>query len=144
MRWYQFFDGELGKQPLPGPYVILNGTLHEVLRLYADTHGAFFQATRYSIACHRSSSADIETRGQSTLDASGDNHGQVSIAVPSRLRSHISHRSPLSGVRVGVKDDFDVKGTKTSLCSRFYLQVYPEKEKSAACLRLWTISICLS
>lgn len=148
MRWYQFLDGQVGKQPHPGPCVILNGALHEVLRLYADTHAAFFQATRYSIACYRSSSVDIEHRGRSTLEALGDNHGQVSIAVPSRLHSHISHkishRLPLSGIRVGVKDNFDLKGTKTSLCSRSYLQVYPKKKNSATCLQKLLVDLGVS
>ena len=34
-----------------------------------------------------------------------------------------------------MKDNFDLKGTKTSLCSRSYLQLYPKKDKSAPCLQ---------
>ena len=34
-----------------------------------------------------------------------------------------------------MKDNFDVKGFKTSLCSRSYLQLYPKKDKSAPCIQ---------
>ncbi|KAL8658103.1 MAG: hypothetical protein Q9226_001281 [Calogaya cf. arnoldii] len=81
--------------------------------LYADTHAAFFTAT----------------------SAPGDNYGHVDVAVPSRLRHHISSKLPLTSIRVGVKDKFDLAGTKTSLCSRFYLQTYPEKSQSAPCIQ---------
>ncbi|KAL8793902.1 MAG: hypothetical protein Q9195_003521 [Heterodermia aff. obscurata] len=118
-RWHQFLNDELDKQPLPGAYVILDGGLYEAFRLYADTHAAFFQATRVP----------------RLLDTSDDNLGQVVVAVPSRLGSHISHKPPLSRIRVGVKDNFDLEGTKTSLCSRSYLQLYPRKGKSAPCLQ---------
>ena len=41
----------------------------------------------------------------------------------------------MSGIRVAVKDNFDVKGMKTLLCSRPYLQTYPGKAKSATCIQ---------
>lgn len=69
------------------------------------------------------------------VDRSGDNHGQIDIAVPSRLKTHASLRLPLSGIRVAIKDNFDLKGMKTSLCSRPYLQTYPVKMKSATCIQ---------
>lgn len=46
MEWHCFLNNDQGNRPLPGPYVILNGTFYEPLRLYADTHAAFFTATR--------------------------------------------------------------------------------------------------
>ena len=33
----------------------------------------------------------------------------------------------MSGIRVAVKDNFDLEGTKTSLCSRAYLQTLSEE-----------------
>lgn len=69
------------------------------------------------------------------IDALGNNYGQVDIAVPSRLRHHVSSKLPLSSIRVGVKDNFDLEGTKTSLCSKAYLQTYPEKSQSAPCIQ---------
>lgn len=41
----------------------------------------------------------------------------------------------MSGLRVGVKDSFDLDGTKTSLCSRPYRQMYPKRTKSASCIQ---------
>jgi Asp-tRNA(Asn)/Glu-tRNA(Gln) amidotransferase A subunit family amidase len=38
----------------------------------------------------------------------------------------------LSGLRVAVKDAFDIKGTKTSLCNKAYHDLYPESFDTAA------------
>ena len=46
MKSYYFLNGDLNSQPLPGAYLLRDGALHEVFRPYADTQGAFFQATR--------------------------------------------------------------------------------------------------
>lgn len=74
----------------------------------------------------------------------GDNHGQIEVAVPSRLESHASSRLPLLGIRVAVKDNFDLEGTKTSLCSRPYLQTYPKKLESAPCIqKLVDLGACI-
>ena len=80
-------------------------------------------------------SIEATDRNFRDFDGSGDNHGRIEIAVPSRLRSDASTRLPMSGIRVAVKDNFDLKDTKTSLCSRPYLQTYPKKLKSAPCIQ---------
>lgn len=46
MQWHRFSNNRSGNLPMPGPYVILDGALHEPSRLYADTYGAFFSATK--------------------------------------------------------------------------------------------------
>lgn len=46
MQWHRFSNSRSGNQPIPGPYVILDGALHEPFRLYADTQAAFFSATK--------------------------------------------------------------------------------------------------
>lgn len=69
------------------------------------------------------------------VDESGDNYGQIDIAVSSKLKSRASLRLLMSGIRVAVKDNFDVKGMKTLLCSRPNLQTYPGKDKSATCIQ---------
>lgn len=119
VQWHHFLIADSWDQPCPGPYILLEGYLHEPFRLYDDKNAAFFSATR----------------SFSNFDDSGDNHGQMEIAVPSRLRSDASARLPMSGIRVAVKDNFDLKNTKTSLCSRPYLQTYPKKLKSAPCIQ---------
>ena len=45
MRW-QYFLNESDSQIFPGPYVLLEGSLHEPFRLYDDTHAAFFSAMK--------------------------------------------------------------------------------------------------
>ncbi|KAL8671103.1 MAG: hypothetical protein Q9168_004385, partial [Polycauliona sp. 1 TL-2023] len=81
---------------------------------------------------------DCANRGDSSSregDPWGDSHGQINIAVPSRLRSSASSKLPLAAFRIGVKDNFDLEGTKTSLCSRSYLHTYPKKTESAPCIQ---------
>lgn len=88
-----------------------------------------------SVILYRVQSNHLDGRCLPKIDASEDNYGQVDIAVPSRLRYHVSSKLPLSSIRVRVKDNFDLKGTKTSLCSKAYLQNYPEKSRSAPCIQ---------
>lgn len=88
-----------------------------------------------SVVLSRVQSNNLDGRCLPGIDASRDNHGHVDIAVPSRLRYHVSSKLPLSSIRVGVKDNFDLEGTKTSLCSKAYLQTYPEKSRSAPCIQ---------
>lgn len=54
------------------------------------------------------------------------------IPVPSRLYSLPSPEKPLSGVRVCLKDIFHLKGTKTTMMSRAYTELYPAQERSAS------------
>ena len=61
-----------------------------------------------------------------------------------RVYAYASAESPLRGVRVAVKDNFDIEGTKTSLCSRPYLQMYPRKLKTAPCIqKLVDLGACI-
>lgn len=54
------------------------------------------------------------------------------IAVPSRLYYEApSPTYPLSGLRFGVKDVFDVKGLKASAGSKAYHQFYPKRDETA-------------
>lgn len=45
-----------------------------------------------------------------------------------------SKAKPLSGLRVGIKDNIDLKGIRTSAGNRAYQALYPPKEKSAVCV----------
>ena len=46
MQWHQFLISGSPNQPLPGPYVLLDGSLHKPFRLYSDENAAFFSTTR--------------------------------------------------------------------------------------------------
>lgn len=58
----------------------------------------------------------------------------VSIAVPSRLRNTMTTARPLAGLRVAVKDIFQIKGICTSLCNRAYYELYPPATETAGCI----------
>ena len=59
----------------------------------------------------------------------------LEIAVPSRLKFQRQPHLPMAGLRIAVKDNFDLQGTKTSLCSRAYCDTYPPKRESAPCIQ---------
>lgn len=61
----------------------------------------------------------------------GDDGMWKAIPVPSRLYSLPSPEKPLSGVRVCLKDIFHLKGTKTTMMSRGYTELYAAQERSA-------------
>lgn len=64
-----------------------------------------------------------------TLDAN-----QVRIVVPSRSYSSSIKipGKPLLGTRIAVKDIFDIKGFKTTLCSRAWTEYHEQKSETAA------------
>lgn len=53
----------------------------------------------------------------------------LTIPVPSRLYTkYLDNPRPLEGLRIGIKDLFDMAGLKTSGGSRAYFNTYPVKE----------------
>ena len=60
----------------------------------------------------------------------------LSIAVPSRIRDTMTAAKPLAGLRIAVKDVFQIKGICTSLCNRAYYELYPPATKTAGCIEL--------
>ena len=61
--------------------------------------------------------------------------GTAVVAVPSRIRGEPTESDPLRGLRVAVKDNFHMKGLRTSLCNRAYRDTYPPQDETAACIR---------
>ncbi len=53
----------------------------------------------------------------------GHEYRTLSVAVPSRLYYQRSPKSPLAGVRIAIKDVFDLEGLITSAGSRGYFNV---------------------
>lgn len=108
----------------PGPYVLdVRGerlSIRQVYRMYEDHLQAFTQGVvpiPGSTAFAAVSVLDSVTQG-------------LLVPVPSRIYSLHDPR-PLAGLRMGVKDLFDMEGVKTSGGSRVYLELYPERNKSA-------------
>jgi len=104
----------------PGPYFLsATGSVYEAWRLYADTNGAFTESAT-------ASSDDA----YSVLPAGivGQN---LAIAVPSRLYYQKTADKPLAGVRIGIKDIYDIKGLRTSNGNRAWYWLYPPANATA-------------
>lgn len=56
--------------------------------------------------------------------------------MPSRCYYKPSKERPLDGARITIKDQIDIAGHKTSLCNRAWLELSPEKTKTAACVQV--------
>ncbi|PHH86792.1 hypothetical protein CDD83_9749 [Cordyceps sp. RAO-2017] len=103
-----------------GPYFAsAQGLLFRAYRLYADEQGAFSE-TVISNADGSHSVLAANVQGQS-----------LAVAVPSRLYYTKTAAKPLAGVRLGVKDIFDVKGIKTSNGNRAWYSLYPPANRTS-------------
>ncbi|KXJ88907.1 amidase signature domain-containing protein [Microdochium bolleyi] len=120
--------GSLDKLP-PGPYLaqVSPGgilSLFRTYRVYADNAGAFY----YGVLQKPDGSFEVLSSA-SPLTNGG---GAAAVAVPSRLYYPApSTEKPLSGVRVGVKDLYDLKGLKTSAGSRAWFDLYSPANATA-------------
>ncbi|KAG4417929.1 hypothetical protein IFR04_008896 [Cadophora malorum] len=105
-----------------GPYFLhaYTGDVYQAWRLYSDYEGAFTEGT---IA-----QAD---RNFSTLSASIAGVQSPTIGVPSRLYYTKTKSQPLAGVRLGIKDIYDIAGTKRGCGNRAYYDLYPERNTTA-------------
>ena len=106
-----------------GPYFISPlGDLYRAYRLYADTEGAFTQPLApYDEATGTFAALPATVPG---IDAPG-------VAVPSRLYYTASSSKPLAGVRIGIKDIYDIAGVRTSDGNRAFYELYPPRNATA-------------
>lgn len=116
-----------GKLP-SGPYFLHpSGDLTRVYRLYIDDNMAFSQAVI---------EGEDGTYLPSTAAVGESVNGALSIPVPSRhYYPKPSPERPLSGLRLGVKDIFNLKGIKTGAGSRAYFALYPPATETALSLQ---------
>lgn len=49
--------------------------------------------------------------------------------------SQCSPELPLASLRIAVKDNFHLKGLKTTLCNRAYYETYPPRSETAVCIQ---------
>ncbi|KAF5966127.1 D-mandelate dehydrogenase [Fusarium bulbicola] len=105
-----------------GPYILnpSTGSLHTPYRLYLDTQGAFTQGM-----------IPLSSGSFAPLPAALPGSSSITIGVPSRIYYAPSEKYPLAGVRIGVKDIYDVHGLKTGAGSRAYYDLYPEANGTA-------------
>lgn len=104
----------------PGPYFInAAGQVFEAWRLFSDVQGAFTESTI--------SNGD----GSYSVLPAGTVGQKLAIAVPSRLYFTKTAEKPLAGVRVGIKDIYDIKGLRTSNGNRAWYWLYPPANNTA-------------
>ena len=108
-----------------GPYFVSStGSLYEVHRLYSDGQQAFSEAVTTS------------PEGIYSVLPAGIPGQNLAIAVPSRLYFTKTEEKPLAGVRLGVKDIYDVAGLRTSNGNRAWYNLYPPAEVTAPCIQV--------
>ncbi|KAK7402617.1 hypothetical protein QQX98_011629 [Neonectria punicea] len=107
-----------------GPYYVRDGALHTVWRLFPDTHEAFMTA----MLPHNEPSGAYQDLSYS------DGHRLV-IGAPSRLYYTATDTKPLDGLRITVKDNIDLEGTKKTMSSRSWEELYPPSNKTATALQ---------
>ncbi|PVH68460.1 amidase signature enzyme [Cadophora sp. DSE1049] len=115
-----------------GPYYIQNGLPHSVWKIYEDQQLAFVQAI------WPTGGGDDESFSQ--VDAPGNGYRGHGIAVPARSysRSFLLQNSSdapehvgIKGARIAVKDNFNIKGLRTSLGNRAFYETYLPQEGTA-------------
>ncbi|KAJ0268828.1 hypothetical protein COL940_013011 [Colletotrichum noveboracense] len=103
-----------------GPYFLsLEGTAHRVFRLYSDSQAAFSETIYNNV------------NGNHSVLPAGLPGGGPAIAVPSRLYYKATPGKPLAGVRLGVKDIYDIAGIKTGNGNRAWYNLYPPANQTA-------------
>lgn len=93
-------------------------------RLYNDENQSFLYGT-----------IPDSTGGFQILPARIPGAATESIGVPSRLYFTPTASKPLAGMRLAVKDIFDVKGLRTGCGNRAFWQHYPPKTRTAPAIQ---------
>ncbi|EAT86337.2 hypothetical protein SNOG_06506 [Parastagonospora nodorum SN15] len=102
------------------PYFInAAGEVYEAWRLFSDVQGAFLE------------SAISNGDGTFSVLPAGTVGQKQAIAVPSRLYYTKTAEKPLAGVRIGIKDIYDIKGLRTSNGNRAWYWFYPPANNTA-------------
>lgn len=103
-------------QILPsGPYFLSStGAVHQAWRLYSDVSGTFTESVTTTNGGKTFSVLPAGVAGQT-----------IALAVPSRLYYTKTASQPLSGVRLGIKDIYDIAGVRTSNGNRAWYKLYP-------------------
>lgn len=104
-----------------GPYFLsTSGSLYQPLRLYSDFAGAFTQPL-----------ISLPNSTYAALPANIAGIQSPAVGVPSRLYYTKTVQQPLAGVRLGVKDIYDVAGVRTSDGNRAWYGLFPPASANA-------------
>jgi hypothetical protein len=103
-----------------GPYFVSSsGAVYQAWRLYSDLVDAFSE-TIFPAAEGSFSILPANIAGMA-----------LAVAVPSRLYYTKTADKPLAGVRLGIKDIFDIAGVRTSNGNRAWYHLYPPAKENA-------------
>ncbi|KAH8730804.1 glutamyl-tRNA amidotransferase [Phaeosphaeriaceae sp. PMI808] len=104
----------------PGPYFVNSvGQVYEAWRLFSDVQGAFTES------CTANGDGSYAVLPASTVGQ------KLAIAVPSRMYFTKTAEKPLAGIRIGIKDIYDIKGLRTSNGNRAWYWLYPPARNTA-------------
>ena len=104
-----------------GPYFLsTSGSLYQPLRLYSDFAGAFTQPL-----------IRVSDSSYAALPANIAGIQSPAVGVPSRLYYTKTLQQPLAGVRLGVKDIYNVAGVRTSNGNRAWYGFFPPASVNA-------------
>ncbi|PWN54338.1 amidase signature enzyme [Violaceomyces palustris] len=126
------------KRTRAGPYVVSSVgeegdvTLSPVYRVYTDSQYAFTYGVLPRV--ETSSNASLAAFVQAPIGGiEGFGMSAIGVPVPSRLYTlgEKSASKPLAGIRIAVKDIYDIAGLKTGDGNRAYYDFYPAAEKSS-------------
>lgn len=122
-----YFSGQNSSLP-SGPYLFHpSGKITRVYRLYRDYNFAFETPVTQTL-----NGSYVPVTGAVEADA----NGALSIAVPSRLYYPPPSRTkPLSGTRLVVKDNYDLKGIRTVAGSRAIRELNDPADETAPSLQ---------
>lgn len=95
------------------------GHVFEAWRLFSDVQGAFTESLI---------GKDDDTYSVLPANTVGQ---RLAVAVPSRLYYTKTPEKPLTGVRIGIKDIYDIKGVRTSNGNRAWHWLYPPADNTA-------------
>lgn len=125
-----FLDKVIFTNCTPGPYLHLEEHLYPVYRVYPDTQNAFVSGL-------------IPKEG-GYMELSVGWRDTAGVPIPSRLYFQPTKEKPLNGIRVAVKDIYDIEGLRTGGGSRALYSVQdPAAENAPSIERLIALGAIL-
>ncbi|KAK8084481.1 amidase signature enzyme [Apiospora hydei] len=107
----------------PGPHYLYGGLLRPVCRLYDDAQYCFLTTLKPQ---------NTAAGSFRQLHVAGTRYQTLGVAVPSRLPAcDDGNQYGLSQMRIAVKDLFQLRGLKTSLCNADYYRRCPPAQATA-------------
>ncbi|KAK3328636.1 amidase signature domain-containing protein [Cercophora scortea] len=110
----------------PGPYALVKGKLRNVWKLVDDSNGTCMVTLKPQLG-----NADTFA----SFDRIGSDDKFPMFCLSSRIQAQAAYDSPLAGLRIIVKDNIHLKGTKTSVGNRAFYNAYPPRQDTAECIQ---------